>query len=218
MRVVKEVMRLFPISHIAYEVIKAHGNKSFSPAMVGQFKQLEWLSKLAPVITQFGWQTSILRQELGLAKDKNNKAAQTPESHANDGLALAASHFVRYESFQTNNSHGHRWNGSIQMTTAPFRVIARPNLFRRQLHFENPVSDAPDHRKRKGGTVTPFELRSGDKVRAEKAKKVYQGWIGGYSEINKVVSLYDINWKRIGQFSVSKVRLLKRSTRLLIST
>lgn len=217
LRVIKELMRLFPVSQIVCEVIKAKGNKGFSPVMVGQFKQLEWLSKLAPVITQNGWQTSILRQELGLAKNKDNKAAQTPESHANDGLALAASHFIRYESFHTNNSHGHRWNGSIKLTNAPFRVIARPNLFRRQLHFENPVSDAPNHRKRKGGTVTSFGFRSGDLVRASKVGRVHQGWIGGSSEINKVISLYDINWKRIGQFSASKVRLLKRSTRLLVS-
>lgn len=217
LRVVKEVMRLFPISQIIYEIIKAKGNKGFSPVMVGQFKQLEWLSKLAPVKTQEGWQTSILRRELGLAKDKENKSAQTPETHANDGLALAASHFLCYEAFQSNNSHGHRWNSFIQITSAPFRVIARPNLFRRQLHFENPVSDVPNNRKRKGGTVTPFGFRSGDLVSASKARKVYQGWIGGYSEVNKVVSLYDINWKRLGQFLVSKVRLLQCSTRLLVS-
>lgn len=122
-------------------------------------------------------------------------------------MALAASHFVRYESFYTNSTHGHQWNGSIKLTPAPFRVIARPNLFRRQLHFENPVSDAPNNRKRKGGTVTPFGLRSGDLVSAEKAGKVYQSWIGGYSEKNKVVSIYDVDWKRIGQFRLNKVEL-----------
>jgi len=155
-------MRLFPISNIVCETIKAKGDKGFSPAMVGQLKMLDWLAELAPVSTQEGWQTSILRRELGLAKNKNDKAAQTPETHANDGLALAASHFVRYEAFHTANSRGHCWNGSIQLTPASFRVIARPNLFRRQLHFENPVSDAPNNRKRKGGTVTPFGFRSGD--------------------------------------------------------
>lgn len=218
LRVVRELTRLFPISQIVYETIKAKGDQSFSPAMVGQFKMLEWLSEIAPVSTQAGWQTSILRRELRLAKNKEDKAAQTPESHANDGLALAASYFVQYESFHTTIRRGHKWNGSIQITeNAPFRVIAKPNLFRRQLHFENPVSDAPNHRKRKGGTITSFGLRSGDLVRAEKAGIVYQGWIGGYSEVNKVVSVYDIKWKRIGQFTVSKTSLLRRSTGLLVS-
>lgn len=219
LRVVKEVIRLFPISKIIYEVIKAKGNKGFSPAMVGQLKQVEWLSELVPTTTQEGWQTSILRRELGLAKNKEDKAAQTPETHANDGLALAASHFVRYEPFHTANSHGHKWNGSIQLTTAPFRVVARPNFYRRQLHFENPVSDAPNNRKRKGGTVTPFGFCSGDLVKAEKSGKVYQGWIGDYTQTEKTknVSVYDINWHRIGQFTLSKVQLLQKDTGLLVS-
>lgn len=93
-RVVKELMQLFPVSQSVYEVVKAKGNKSFSPVMVGQFKMLEWLAELVPVSTIEGWQTSILRQELGLAKNKDDKSAQTPETHANDGLALASSHFV----------------------------------------------------------------------------------------------------------------------------
>ena len=188
--------------------------------MVGQFKQLEWLSELTHVTTQEGWQTSILRRELGLAKNKEDKSAQTPETHANDGLALAASHFMQYESFHTSNARGHRWNGSIELTKAPFRVIARPNIYRRQLHFENPDSKKPNlsqYRKRKGGTVTPFGFRSGDLVKSQKAGKTHAGWIGGYSEVNKVVSLYDINWKRIGQFSASKTSMLQRNTGLLVS-
>ena len=204
--------------------------------MVGQFKQLEWLSELAPVSTQFGWETSILRRKLKLAKNKEDKSAQTqgglagevspantpPETQANDGLALAASHFMQYESFHTSNTRGQRWNGSIQVTSAPFRVIARPNIYRRQLHFENPDSQKTNlsqYRKRKGGTVTPFGFRSGDLVRAEKAGIVYQGWIGGYTQTEKTknVSLYDINWRRIGQFVPSKVQLLQRNTGLFVS-
>lgn len=220
LRVAKEIMQLFPVSSIVYEVIKAKGNKGFSPVMVGQFKQLEWLAELAPTTTQEGWQTSILRRELGLAKNKEDKAAQTPETHANDGLAMAASHFVRYEAFHTSNGRGHQWNGSLELTPFPFRVIARPNLFRRQLHFENPVNDAPNNRKRKGGTVTPFGFRSGDLARGEKAGKTYKGWVGGYTETEKTkkVSIYDHNWRRIGQFSPVKVKLLQRSTRLCVAS
>jgi hypothetical protein len=84
--------------------------------------------------------------------------------------------------------------------------------------LENPVKGSPshpEHRKRKGGTVTPFGFRSGDKVKAQKAGQSYIGWIGGYVEKQKKVSVYDINWHRLGQFSVSKVQLVKRSTRLL---
>jgi hypothetical protein len=248
LRVVKELLKLYPISHIVYERIEAKGSKSFSPAMGGQKIMVEWLSKLCPTATQLGWQTSNLRQWLGLDKDKTNKANPTPETHSHDGIALAASHFIKWHKWVGNKARGGHWVGEIELTKCPFAVISRPQLYRRQLHFENPVKGSPVHpeqtlltsltltledsltltledsltlryryryRKRKGGTVTPFGFRSGDKVKAKKAGKSYVGWIGGYVEKQKKVSVYDINWCRIGQFSVSKVQLVKRSTRLL---
>jgi hypothetical protein len=219
LRVTKELIKLFPITKITYEYIKAKGDKGFSPVMIGQKVMLEWLSKIAPTNTQEGWQTSILRQQLGLAKNKKDKSKQTPETHAHDGIALASSNFMRFEKFHTANSNGHRWVGEITVTPAPFRIISRPNLFRRQLHFENPVKDIPGNRKRKGGTITPFGLRSGDLVKAEKAGKSYIGWIGGYTQTEKTknVSVYDHNWRRIGQFSPAKVHLIKQSTKLCVT-
>jgi hypothetical protein len=105
------------------------------------------------------------------------------------------------------------------ITKAVFKVISRPNLFRRQLHFENPIKNAPNNRKRKGGTVTPFGFRSGDLVKAEKAGKVYIGWVGGYTKTEKSnnVSVYDHNWHRLGQFTPSKLQLIKRSTKLCVA-
>ncbi len=219
LRITKELVKLFPVTQITYEYVKANGNKGFSPVMVGQKVMLQWLEKIAPTNTQEGWQTSILRQQLRLAKDKKDKAKQSPETHAHDGIALAASNFMKFEKFHTANTRGHRWVGEVVCTLAPFRVIARPNLFRRQLHFENPVKDAPNNRKRKGGTVTPFGFRSGDLVKAEKAGKLYIGWVGGYTQTAKTknVSIYDHNWHRLGQFSPSKVQLIKRSTRLCVA-
>jgi hypothetical protein len=228
LRVVKELLKLYPVSHIVYERIEARGSKSFSPAMVGQKIMVEWFSELRPTTTQLGWQTSNLRQWLGLAKDKANKAKPTPETHSHDGIALAASHFIKWQDWVSNKARGGHWVGEIELTKCPFAVISRPQLYRRHLHFENPVKGSPSYpeqtlltsltlryRKRKGGTVTPFGLRSGDKVKAEKAGQSYIGWIGGYVEKQKKVSVYDINWHRIGQFSVSKVQLVKRSTKLL---
>ncbi|MFB8791140.1 MAG: RRXRR domain-containing protein [Potamolinea sp.] len=220
LRVVKELLKLYPISHVIYERIEARGSKSFSPAMVGQKIMVEWLSALKPTSTQLGWQTSNLRQWLGLAKDKTNKANPTPETHSHDGIAIAASHFIKWQDWISNKARGGHWVGEIELTKCPFVVIARPQLYRRQLHFENPVKGSPnhpEHRQRKGGTITPFGFRSGDKVRAEKAGLSYIGWIGGYTNSTKTknVSVYDTNWHRIGQFSVSKVKLIKRSTKLL---
>ncbi|BAY44947.1 hypothetical protein SAMD00079811_25490 [Scytonema sp. HK-05] len=220
LRVTKELVNLFPITQITYECVKAKGDKGFSPVMVGQKIMLEWLAQVSPTNTQQGWQTSMLRQQLGLAKDKKNKDKQIPQTHAHDGIALAVSNFMKFEEFHTANSHGRHWVGKAMVTSAPFRIIARPNLFRRQLHFENPVKDAPNHRKRKGGTVTPFGFRTADLVKAQKAGKTYIGWVGGYTQTVKTknVSVYDHNWHRIGQFSPSKVQLLKRSTRLCVAS
>ena len=216
LRLVKELMRLFPVSTIVYEYIKARGNKAFSPVMVGQKVMLEWLRVLAPTVTQFGWQTAKLRTHLGLVKQKADKSAQTLQTHAVDGIALAASQFVQYQAFHTAKTHGHEWVGKrVRLTPSPFRVIARPNLFRRQLHFENFPKGGV--RKRKGGTVTPFGFRSGDFVQALKAGKSVRGWIGGFSEVNKVVSVYDHNWHRLGQFKANKVNLIKRSSRLCVA-
>lgn len=201
--------------------LKLKETKVFLSAMVGQKIMLQWLEHLLPTSTQEGWQTSILSVPLGLAKNKEDKSAQTKETHANDAAALAASHFMKFEKFHTANTRGHQWVGQVFVTDAPFRVMARPNIYRRQLHFENPDGNKPNpsqYRKRKGGTVTPFGLRSGDLVQAEKAGSVFLGWIGGYTQTEKTknVSLYDINWKRIGQFTPSKVILLQRATGLLV--
>jgi hypothetical protein len=96
LRLVKELMRLFPVSTIVYEYIQAKGDKAFSPVMVGQKVMLGWLGKLGSVVTQFGWKTANIRNYLGLVKQKTDKSAQTPKTHAVDGIALAASQFVDY--------------------------------------------------------------------------------------------------------------------------
>lgn len=216
LRIVRELLQLFPITEIVYEYVKAKGNKGFSPVMVGQKWMLEQLSIIAPTHKLEGWKTSKIRQQLSLAKNKNDKSVPDQTTHANDGIALAASRFMEYKSFNTANSRGHHWVGSIELTDVPFKVISRPQLYRRQLHFENPSKEG--FRKRKGGTVTPFGLRSGDLVEGVKAGKAYRGYIGGYTNSKTTaVSIYDVNWKRIGQFSPNKTKLLKRSCGLCVA-
>ena len=212
LRIVQELAKLFPITSIVYEYLKSKGSKGFSPVMVGQKWMLNQLSNIASTYILEGWKTSILRQQLGLEKNKNDKSVQDATTHANDGIALAASQFMEFKIFKGKTAY---WVGSVQLTDAPFKVFSRPQLYRRQLHFENPSKGGA--RKRKGGTVTPFGFRSGDLVQSTKGKKTVKGYIGGYSEPNKVVSIYDVNWKRLGQFSVSKTQLLKRSNGLCVA-
>ena len=232
-RTVKELCSIFPISKIVYELVKAdvdltsgrkssRSGKGFSPVMTAQYWCMEKLEKLAPVKKMYGWQkdgngTSQIRKYLGLYKDKENKKKPVPETHAVDGIALAASEFISFKPFHNQNNHGHEWQGEVTITESIFRIITRPAYFRRALHFDNPQLGGT--RKRLGGTVTPFGYRAGDYVEAVKAGVTYRGWIGGFTDTakSKKLSLYDASWKRIGQFSLSKVKLLRRNNKLCIA-
>ncbi|XFA72047.1 RRXRR domain-containing protein [Thermosynechococcaceae cyanobacterium Okahandja] len=206
-RVVSEICKIFPVSKIVYEYVKAEGSKSFSPVMAGQRVMLGWLAALAPVETQV-WNTANLRKQLGLAKS-NDKAVQTPESHAVDGLTLACSEFVKYEPFRRATTHGHRWRGSVQLTSAVFKGIRRPPICRRQLHLMLPAKGGV--RRKYGGTTTRHGVRKGDFVRyprmrgqgaTEKAGRAYIGWVSG--DTQRQISVSDANWKKLGQFTASK--------------
>lgn len=229
-RVIMELSKVFPIASIVYELVRvdvdltskrksARSGKGFSPVMVGQYWCVEKLKFIAPVKTKYGWEkdgngTSQIRKYLGLEKVKDKKA-QIPESHAVDGIALAATEFVRFGLIPGFNQDVHNWKGSVKITASVFRVITRPAYFRRALHFDN--TEKGGIRKRKGGSTTPFGVRYGDKVLAEKAGKTYKGWVGGFTDAkSKKISIYDHNWKRIGQFSPRKVQLVRRSNKLCV--
>lgn len=208
-RVVKELTRLFPVSGIVYEYIKAKGDKNFSPAMVSQKVMVEeWLPQLAPVTTKYGWETSNLRQYLGLAKDKHNKANQTPETHAVDGIALASHYFLKWRGLRGECGY---WQGVCQTTPAPFVIVRRPPISRRQLHLM--VFAKGGVRRKYGGTVTRHGFRKGDFVETERKGIRYRGWVSGDTKTQ--VSVSDFNWKRLGQFSAQKTELLRRSTGLI---
>ncbi|MBP0027084.1 RRXRR domain-containing protein [Roseofilum sp. Guam] len=230
-RVITELSKIFPIHSIVYELIRAdvdltskrksaRSGKGFSPVMVGQYWCVEQLKSIAPVKTRHGWQkngngTSQVRKYLGLEKVKDKKA-QVPEAHAVDGIALAASEFIRFGIIPGFTQDVHTWIGSVEITSSVFRIITRPAYFRRALHFDN--REKGGVRKRKGGTLTPFGIRYGDKVVAEKAGKTYSGWVGGFTDAkSKNISIYDHNWKRIGQFSPKKVKRVRRSNKLCVA-
>ncbi|BAZ20721.1 hypothetical protein NIES4073_15980 [Kalymmatonema gypsitolerans NIES-4073] len=209
LRVVKELSRIYPITNIAYEIVKANGDKGFSPVMVGQKWQLKNLESYGSVKQIEGWQTANIRQQLRLHKQKHSKGDAIPATHAVDGIALAASVFIRY-GVTSRNSQG--WIGEVKVQPAPFTVIRRPPVSRRQLHLMVPSIGGV--RRKYGGTVTRHGFRKGDYVQATQGDKTYFGWVSGDTE--KQVSVSDQNWKRLGQFSKNKVRLGKRCTGLIV--
>ena len=273
LRVVIELAKVYPISSIVYEYCKAdvdltsgrkkaRSGKRFSPVMVGQKWILEQLSKVAPVTKKLGWQTSNLRKHLGLKKQKHSKGDATPATHAVDSVTLASFAFIDYLPFENSEGKGHCWKGKVNITDAPFFVIRRPPISRRQLHLM--VFAKGGKRRKYGGTVTRHGIRKGDYVVAERkrmrgdgetstnhrqmlaakyqTRKVspihpraddrrtlkgtpsdkgtrtkqgikYYGWCSG--DTKSEISVSDSNWKRLGQFSKNKTRLIKRSTGLI---
>lgn len=221
LRIATELCQIFPISQVVYEYIKAdvdltsgrkkaRSGRGFSPVMVGQKWMLEQLSKLAPTSTLYGWETTAIRQQLGLVKEKKSKSNQSPETHAVDGISLASSRFVQYR--QLKGKQGW-WDGDAAITPAPFVIIRRPPISCRQLHLMIPAKGGK--RRKYGGTTTRHGFRKGDLVKAGMAGRICLGWVSGDTE--KQVSVSDLNWKRLGQFTASKVQLLCRATGLLVS-
>ncbi|MBD2204009.1 RRXRR domain-containing protein [Calothrix sp. FACHB-1219] len=209
LRIVDELSLIYPITTIAYEIVKARGGKGFSPVMVGQKWQLKNLAAYAKVKEVEGWQTANIRQQLGLCKQKHSKGDAIPATHAVDGVALACSTFIQYGMI---NRQTMGWSEKVQITPATFTIIRRPPVSRRQLHLMVPAKGGT--RRKYGGTVTRHEFRKGDYVQATQGNKVYFGWVSGDTE--KQVSVSDASWKRLGQFTAKKVQLVQRSTGLIV--
>jgi len=201
LRVARELAKVYPISEIKVEDValdhrtKKYG-KNFSQVEVGKNWLIAELSKIAPTTSAKGWLTAQRRKELGLKK-VSDKAARVPEAHVTDAIALCSLAL-----------------GDINLTPFLFDVITRPKYSRRKLHMEQPSKGGV--RRQYGGTTTPFVFRKGDYVEAVQGKKTVRGWISGYTK-NKI-SVSDFNWKRLGQFVVSKVRLLERNMGLLLKS
>ncbi|NJR19834.1 MAG: hypothetical protein HC785_32040 [Calothrix sp. CSU_2_0] len=219
LRILTEMSKIIPFSEIRDESCGGNSKRNgfgISPVTVGQ----EWFrkeaSRLAPIKEIDSLDTGKYRTQLGLIKDKKDKSKQTPETHANDAIALASTAFIQYKEFHTAKSHGHHWVGECAVTTSPFIVITRPKLFRRKLYQENYSKGGV--LKRQGGTITPFGFRSGDYVRTSRKGELIHGWVGGFTNSGKTknISIYDHNWSRIGQFNPNNVKLIKRSSRLCV--
>jgi RRXRR protein len=206
-RTIALLCEIYPVKTIVVEEVEALGSKSFSPVMVGQRYQIGRLSELSKVELIKGWETSNLRKYLGLHKEKCDKSLQIPETHAVDAVTLACSKFVQYKTWEGIKNHGASWVGNVTITTSRFTILRRPPISRRQLHLMVPSKGG--NRRKYGGTVTRHGFRKGDYVEATQGNKTYRGWVSGDTE--KQVSVSDQNWKRLGQFSKNKVRLIRRS-------
>lgn len=220
LRIVSELCKIYPVVEIRYEYVradidltsgrkKAKSGKGFSAVMVGQRWMLQQLEQFASVIKIEGYQTALTRNHLELVKNKVDKSKAEFNTHAVDGVAIAASHFVEYRKFYKIDIDGANWFGEVSITQPPFFVIRRPPYSRRQLHLMVPASGGV--RRKYGGSTTRHNVRKGDLVLSPKGI----GFVSGDTE--KQISVSDANWKRLGQIAASKIALIRRSNGLVVS-
>ncbi|RJX20364.1 MAG: hypothetical protein C4570_03910 [Ammonifex sp.] len=199
LKVVRELCKIYPIQLIVTEDVRYNhyryrDGKYFSTVEIGKTLTYREYRKLAELKLVEVSDTDAWREKFGLFKLTTRKWEQVPETHANDAVAMLMG-----------------TTGCENNPSAPFFVWRRLRYARRSLHRQNPQRGGM--RSRFGGTSNGGFLCKGDWVEAEKAGRVYRGWVCGLpTEITKLVGVADADGKRIGQFSPKKTRLLARST------
>ncbi|MBC7342551.1 MAG: RRXRR domain-containing protein [Clostridia bacterium] len=199
LKVVREIRKIYPIKliiteDVRYNHYKFRDGKYFSTVEVGKTLTYREYRKLAELRLVEVSDTDAWREQFGLRKQTDKKWEQVLETHANDAVAMLMG-----------------VAGCKDSPSAPFFVWRRLRYARRSLHRQNPQKGGV--RPRFGGTASGGFFRKGDWVEAEKAGKVYRGWVCGLpTGTTNLVGIADADGKRIGQFTPKKVRLLARST------
>jgi RRXRR protein len=161
LRIVKQLLKILPLTHINVEDIKAKSikgkrdhNVSFSSLEVGKTWFYDELQKLGPILSKTeGYQTKEHRDKRGFEKSKD-KLSYVWEAHNVDSHALAEM--------------------ALKKEVNPFRSMYRIDFleyWRRQLHVQNFAKGGV--RKQYGSTVS-LGLSRGSVVRW-KGKLVYLG-------------------------------------------
>ena len=159
LRIIRELLKIYPISHAYIERITNSSNKGFTRACQGQNYLISELVDLLQVNLVKGFETSNTRQYLRLPKSKN-KGEQTPSAHVNDGISLAARNYIKYEVHNLTNSG--LWVGEVKITEFNFLVVSRLGNRPRKLH-QLTISKGGT-RKSYGGFMSTHSYRNGDIV------------------------------------------------------
>jgi len=197
-KIVSDLGKVFPINYFSVEDVRFNHyqkqwGKFFSTVEIGKTMLYKELEKHGELFLYEGWQTAEARKYYGIAK-VSQKDALTPSSHANDAVAMLCQLFSK----NVNKS-------------SSFLVWRRLEFGRRSLHRQN--FQLGHIRPAFGGTTNGTFFRKGDYVEAEQGRKNFRGWVCGLpTKKTKAVAVCDAEGKRLGQCSVSKVKLLRRNT------
>jgi len=198
-KIVRDLVKIFPLNYLVVEDVRFNHSKNrwgkyFSTVEIGKTMLFFELEKHGEVIKYEGWQTAEARKQYGIFKS-SAKDALVPYSHASDAVAMLCSAFGR----------------NVDAECCIFIVWRRLEFARRSLHRQNFISGGI--RPSFGGTTNGTFFRKGDYVSAKQGNKTFRGWVCGLpTEKTKVVAVCNAFGKRLGQCSVSKVKLLRRST------
>lgn len=159
LRVIKELFAIYPITHAYVEMLNKSDSPAFTRAAQGQNWLVSALNQFTDIELVKGYETSNTRQYLGLAKSKN-KAEQSPNAHANDGVSLAARHFIRYAVSNLTNSAD--WIGELKITNFDFLMVSRLGKRPRKMH--DLTIKKGGRRDSYGGFNSTHPYKNGDKV------------------------------------------------------
>ncbi|MBM3238849.1 hypothetical protein FJZ31_21370 [Candidatus Poribacteria bacterium] len=197
-KIVRDVVTIFPINYLAVEDVcfnhyQKRWGKFFSTVEIGKTMLYGEIAKYGEVIRYKGWQTAASRNYYGILKS-SDKDALIPSSHANDAVAMLCLAL-----------------GSNVNNSSFFFVWRRLEFSKRSLHHQN--FQKGGIRPTFGCTTNGTFFRKGDYVEASQGKKAFRGWVCGLpTEKTTKVAVCDAYGKRLGQCSVSNVKLLRRST------
>ncbi len=214
LEMIKQLSMLYPIEIIGFEDVSFNHYKDkdgtkgqfFSQVEIGKnwlLERLKNISKEIRIETRIikGYETNYKRIQLKLPKEED-KTKRSIKSHVTDCIAMG-SIILNTITYPNNKFH--------------FDVISRPKYSRRILFTEQPGKGGVFERY--GGhipNIPTFKgLRKGDYVecRAPNLKKIYRGWISGYTGDKIYTS--DFDWNQSQAFSVDNVKLLDRNHGLI---
>lgn len=167
LRVLNWLRRLYPISHVVVEDIKAvtkkgarRWNTIFSQLEYGKNWFYDEIKRFATLILKYGFETKKLRDDLGLKKS-SNKLSSRFDAHCVDSWVLA------------NEQTG----GHVAPDNTELLLLSPLRFHRRQLHLLEPARGGA--RQRYGGTRS-LGFKRGSIVRHPKYGIAY---VGGHRDI-----------------------------------